>query len=207
MTARTLNLAGASCFVTRSGYTGEDGFEISVAAEAAEAVARLLLAQPEVAPIGLGARDSLRLEAGLCLYGHDINPDTTPIEGGLSWAISKARRAEGARAGGFPGATRILGELANGVNKKRVGLTTTEKVPVREGALIVDEAGHTLGVVTSGGVGPTIASPIAMAYLPTSHTTIGTTVFAQVRGKNVPMHVCKTPFVAQRYYRGKPGLS
>ncbi|SEN11100.1 aminomethyltransferase [Pseudomonas sp. ok272] len=197
-----ITLLGAPCFVSRSGYTGEDGFEISVPAAHAEALARALLAEPEVAAIGLGARDSLRLEAGLCLYGHDMNADTTPIEASLLWAISKPRRADGARAGGFPGAETVFAQQQNGVSRKRVGLLPQERTPVREGAEIVNDAGEIIGHVCSGGFGPTLGGPLAMGYLDTAHTALESQVWAIVRGKKVPMLVSKLPFVPQRYYRG-----
>ena len=202
MTGGFFKLDGIDTFLTRSGYTGEDGFEISVAGDQAEALARKLLAQPEVKPIGLGARDSLRLEAGLCLYGHDIDTTTTPVEASLTWAIQKVRRAGGVRAGGYPGAAVIDAQLLNGVTRKRVGLVSPDRMPVREGAKLVDEAGVELGVVTSGTLGPTINKPVALGYLPRSHTTIGTNVFALVRGKPTPMMVSSTPFVPNGYYRG-----
>jgi len=197
-----VSLLGADCFVSRSGYTGEDGFEISVPADQAENLARHLLAEPEVAPIGLGARDSLRLEAGLCLYGHDMNTETTPIEASLLWAISKIRRADGARAGGFPGAQQIFAQQQAGVSRKRVGLLPQERTPVREGAEIVDANDKPIGTVSSGGFGPTLGAPLAMAYLDTAYTALDSEVLAIVRGKKVPMRVSKMPFVAQRYYRG-----
>lgn len=197
-----VRLLGVDCYVSRSGYTGEDGFEISVPAEHCETLARSLLAEPEVAAIGLGARDSLRLEAGLCLYGHDMSTSTTPIEASLLWAISKPRRADGARAGGFPGAERIFTQQQEGVASKRVGLLPQERVPVREGAEIVDADGTVIGSVCSGGFGPTLAAPVAMGYLPSSHSAVDTEVWAMVRGKRVAMKVAKTPFVPQRYYRG-----
>jgi aminomethyltransferase len=196
------NLVGAECFISRSGYTGEDGFEISVPNDKAEELARLLLAQPEVAPIGLGARDSLRLEAGLCLYGHDVDTSTTPVEGSLAWALSKVRRADGKRAGGFPGADVILRQLAEGVARKRVGLLVKDRLPVREGAEIVDANGVVVGKVTSGGFGPTVNGPVAMGYVSAAHAVVGTALQAIVRGKPVPVEVAKTPFVPQRYYRG-----
>jgi len=202
MTARPLTIAGIDCFVSRSGYTGEDGFEISVAGIDAEGLARRLLAEPEVAPIGLGARDSLRLEAGLCLYGHDIDTGTTPIEASLLWALSKSRRTDGARPGGYPGAARILDQIARGVTKKRVGLVGIERTPVREGTELTDAGGNTIGKVTSGGVGPSAGKPVALAYLDLAHAAIDTLIYAQVRGKAVPMRVSRTPFVPQRYYRG-----
>ncbi|BAQ82595.1 MULTISPECIES: glycine cleavage system aminomethyltransferase GcvT [unclassified Pseudomonas] len=202
MQFKPVTVLGADCFVSRSGYTGEDGFEISVPAEQAEKLARALLAEPEVAAIGLGARDSLRLEAGLCLYGHDMNSDTTPIQASLLWAISKARRADGARAGGFPGAEVIFAQQQGGVDRKRVGLLPQERTPVREGAEIVDAEGNIIGSVCSGGFGPTLGAPLAMGYLDIQHCALDTPVAAIVRGKKVPMLVSKMPFVPQRYYRG-----
>jgi aminomethyltransferase len=202
MHTRALELAGAPCYVSRSGYTGEDGFEISVPNADALAVARLLLAQPEVAAIGLGARDSLRLEAGLCLYGHDLDAHTTPVESSLVWALSKARRADGARAGGYPGAQVILSQLAHGVARKRVGLIGMERTPVREGAQLFDASGAAIGHVTSGGFGPTLAGAIAIGYVASPAAAMGYEVHAEVRGKKVPMRVVKTPFVANRYFRG-----
>jgi len=198
----SVTLLGVKCYVSRSGYTGEDGYEISVPAEQAEALARRLLDEPEVAPIGLGARDSLRLEAGLCLYGHDMDTHTSPIEASLLWAISKVRRADGARAGGFPGAERIFAQQQNGVSKKRVGLLPQERTPVREGTEIVDEQGAVIGTVCSGGFGPSLTGPLAMGYLHNDYTALNTPVWAMVRGKRVPMLVAKMPFVAQRYFRG-----
>ncbi|MCP8351331.1 glycine cleavage system aminomethyltransferase GcvT [Pseudomonas sp. FBF18] len=195
-------LLGVDCYVSRSGYTGEDGFEISVPNASAEALARHLLAEPEVAAIGLGARDSLRLEAGLCLYGHDMNADTTPIEASLLWAISKVRRADGSRAGGFPGAAAIFAQQHSGVARKRVGLLPQERTPVREGAEIVDEAGTVVGSICSGGFGPTLGAPVAMGYVDQAHAALDTPLWAIVRGKRVAMKVSKMPFVAQRYYRG-----
>ncbi len=197
-----VRLLGVDCFVSRSGYTGEDGYEISVPNEHAETLARSLLAEPEVEAIGLGARDSLRLEAGLCLYGHDMSTATTPIEASLLWAMSKPRRADGARAGGFPGAERIFAQQQGGVASKRVGLLPQERVPVREGAEIVDADGNLIGAVTSGGFGPTLGAPVAMGYVQSSHVALDSEVWAMVRGKRVAMKVAKTPFVAQRYYRG-----
>ena len=202
MTGATVTLAGAECHVTRSGYTGEDGFEISVPAAQAETLARALLALPEVQPAGLGARDTLRLEAGLCLYGHDINDTTTPVEAGLTWAIQKIRRSGGARHGGYPGSAAIDGQLATGASTKRVGLLGLERVPVREGALVVDAHGHKLGHVTSGTLAPTVNQPIAMAYLAVNHTLPNHEVYAEVRGKRQPMRVCTMPFAPHRYFRG-----
>lgn len=193
---------GIDCYVSRSGYTGEDGYEISAPADQAEALARRLLAEPEVAPIGLGARDSLRLEAGLCLYGHDMNTATTPIEASLLWAISKVRRADGARAGGFPGADNIFAQHQSGAARKRVGLLPQERTPVREGAEIVDADGKTIGTVCSGGFGPTLSAPLAMGYVDAGFTALGAAVWAIVRGKKVPMQVTKMPFVPARYFRG-----
>ena len=197
-----VTLLGTECYVSRSGYTGEDGFVISVPAQHAEALARHLLADPQVQAIGLGARDSLRLEAGLCLYGHDMNDSTTPVEASLLWAISKNRRAEGSRAGGFPGADIIFAQQQNGVARKRVGLLPQERTPVREGAEIVDAEGTVIGNVCSGGFGPTLGAPLAMGYLDTAFTALDSEVWAIVRGKPVPLKVSKLPFVPQRYYRG-----
>lgn len=197
-----VQLLGVDCYVSRSGYTGEDGFEISVPAEHAEALARRLLQEPEVAAIGLGARDSLRLEAGLCLYGHDMNSDTTPIEASLLWAISRTRRADSVRPGGFPGAEKIFAQQLAGVARKRVGLLPQERTPVREGAEIVDEAGTVVGSICSGGFGPTLAAPVAMGYVDTRHAALDTPLWAIVRGKRVALKVSRMPFVPQRYYRG-----
>jgi aminomethyltransferase len=202
MNTAKVNLVGVECFISRSGYTGEDGYEISVPADKSVELAKLLLAQPEVAPIGLGARDSLRLEAGLCLYGHDIDTSTTPVEGSLLWALSKVRRADGARAAGFPGAKIILDQIKTGVSKKRVGLLPKDRVPVREGAELVDAEGRVIGKVTSGTFGPTLNAPVAMGYVDSTHAALGTTFSAMVRGKAIPVEVVKTPFVPQRYSRG-----
>ncbi|MEZ5593262.1 MAG: glycine cleavage system aminomethyltransferase GcvT [Gammaproteobacteria bacterium] len=202
MSAQTLQIAGSECFVTRSGYTGEDGFEISVPAADAEQVARTLLAQPEVQPIGLGARDSLRLEAGLCLYGHDIDTGTTPVEANLNWAIQKVRRTGGARAGGFPGADIILQQLAEGTARKRVGLLPQGRAPVREGAQLTTNDGRVIGHVTSGGFGPSVGGPIAMGYVESAFAAPDTEIQALVRGKPLAARVTRLPFVEQRYYRG-----
>ncbi len=204
MTARDLEIGGIACFVTRSGYTGEDGFEISVENRCAEELARLLLLQPEVAPVGLAARDSLRLEAGLCLYGNDIDTETTPVEASLTWAISKARRADGARPGGFPGARKIFAQLADpsAMTKKRVGLVGIERTPVRADSEIVDGDGQAIGTITSGTFGPTAQRAVALGYVPPALGTIGAEVSAIVRGKPVAMRVTTTPFVPHRYYRG-----
>ena len=204
MTGSNYSIAGADCFVTRSGYTGEDGFEISVPAGEAEALARALLAQPEVAPIGLGARNSLRLEAGLCLYGNDLDTGTTPSEAGLNWAIQKVRRTGGARAGGFPGSDKVLAQIDDPklLERKRVGLIATERVPVREPAMLENMDGQQVGQVTSGLLSPTLNQPIAMAYVAPDYAAPGTELFAMVRGKPVPMKVSAMPFVPTRYFRG-----
>jgi aminomethyltransferase len=202
MTGNAVAIQGIDCYVTRSGYTGEDGFEISVPADQAEALARLLLAQAEVKPAGLGARDTLRLEAGLCLYGHDIDVNTTPVEAGLTWAIQKVRRPGGARAGGYPGAAVIESQLTSGAKCKRVGLVALERVPVREGTTILDAHGHKLGHVTSGTLAPTVNQPIAMAYLGADHAQAQHEVYAEVRGKRIPMRVTAMPFTPNRYHRG-----
>ena len=203
MTGAAFVWEGADLFITRSGYTGEDGFEMSVHADQAEALARALLDQAEVKPIGLGARNSLRLEAGLCLYGNDIDTGTTPVEAGLTWALQKVRRAGGAREGGFPGADKVLAQLAGAdLPRKRVGLVALERVPVREHTVLQNPAGETIGEVTSGLLGPTINQAVAMGYVSPAFATIGTRIQALVRGKAVPMEVCALPFVPTRYYRG-----
>ncbi len=203
MDVRDATIAGIACIVSRSGYSGEDGFEISVPADRAADLANALLAHPDCEPIGLGARDSLRLEAGLCLYGNDIDTTTSPVEGAIEWAVQKARRKGGAREGGFPGADRILAELENGPARRRVGLKPDGKAPVRSHAKIYsDENGTTeIGEVTSGTFGPSAGGPVAMGYLPSSHAAVGTTVYAEVRGKYLPMTVAALPFVAQTYKR------
>jgi aminomethyltransferase len=193
---------GIPVWMSRSGYTGEDGFEISVAAEDSETLARRLLAEPEVEAIGLGARDSLRLEAGLCLYGHDIDTETTPVEAGLIWAIGKARRHGGERPGGFPGADLILHQVdARDHRRKRVGLLGEGRAPVREGTALFDDQGNSIGWVTSGSFGPSVGGPVAMGYVSIANTEIGTTVHAEVRGKRLPMTVSKMPFVTPGYHR------
>ncbi len=184
--------------VSRSGYTGEDGYEISLAASAAEGFARALLALPDVKPIGLGARDSLRLEAGLCLYGHDIDETTSPIEAALTWSISKRRRAEG----GFPGADRIQRELRDGPTRLRVGLSPEGRAPAREGTVITDEAGAEIGLVTSGGFGPSLNGPLAVGYVAASHAALDTPVRLVVRGKPLPARIVALPFVPNHFYRG-----
>ena len=204
MTGAAFTWQGAELFITRSGYTGEDGFEISLPAEIAEAFARALLAQPEVKPIGLGARNSLRLEAGLCLYGQDIDTNTTPVEAGLNWAMQKVRRTGGARAGGFPGADSVLGQLdgSTPLTRKRVGLIAQERVPVREHVMLHNDAGQSIGEVTSGLLGPSINQPVAIAYVQAEYAAAGTCLNAMVRGKPVPMQVSAMPFVPTRYFRG-----
>jgi len=201
MQGRALDLAGARCFITRSGYTGEDGFEISVPGAQCEALARTLLSDGRVQAIGLGARDTLRLEAGMCLYGHDIDTQTSPIEAGLQWAIQKVRRPSGERAGGYLGAERISRELASGVTRKRVGLLGQERAPVREGSTLHDVHGVEIGRVTSGTLGPTVNQPVAMAWLITAHAEPGSQVYAEVRGKRLPMSVAAMPFTPHRYRR------
>lgn len=203
MDVREMIVAGAPCIVARSGYTGEDGFEISVPEEAATGVAEALLSHADVAPIGLGARDSLRLEAGLPLYGSDLDEATTPVEADLSWAISKSRRAGGLRSGGFPGAEIILGQIANGAPRLRAGLRPQGRQPVREGVqLFADAEGQQpAGAVTSGGFGPGIQAPVSMGYLATPFAAPGTKLFAEVRGKYIPLETVTLPFVAHRYKR------
>ena len=196
-------IAGFEAFVSRSGYTGEDGFEISVPAEHAEALVKRLLENTDVLPIGLGARDSLRLEAGLCLYGHDIDATTTPVEGALEWSVQKSRRSGGARAGGFPGAEAILAQFERGASRRRVGLRPEGRAPVREGAsLFADEtSSQPIGTVTSGGFGVSLNAPVAMGYLPSSLAAAGTIVFAEVRGQRLGVRVTSMPFVPNTYKR------
>ncbi|MEL6293843.1 MAG: glycine cleavage system aminomethyltransferase GcvT [Pseudomonadota bacterium] len=198
-----LDLNGIEAWVSRSGYTGEDGYEISVPADGAEIIARALLDHPDVEPIGLGARDSLRLEAGLCLYGHDIDNATTPVEAGLTWAIQRVRRVGDDRAGGFPGADRILHEIENGVSRHRVGLLPEGRAPMREGvplfAMVDDE--EAIGAVTSGGFGPTVGGPVAMGYVAANYATPDTTIFGELRGKRLPVTVAKLPFVPANFKR------
>ena len=204
MTGGAFEWNGAGLFITRSGYTGEDGFEISVHGSQAEALARALLAQPEVRPVGLGARNSLRLEAGLCLYGNDIDTTTTPVEAALGWAIQKVRRQGGAREGGFPGAAKVLAQLQDpaSVERKRVGLVALERVPVRDHTEVQDASGRRVGEITSGLLGPSIDQPVAMGYVEPRLSAIGTRLVAIVRGKPVPMEVTAMPFVPNRYHRG-----
>jgi len=203
MDAGPRRVNGIDCFVSRSGYTGEDGFEISVPAEQAERLAKALLEHSDVLPIGLGARDSLRLEAGLCLYGHDIDATTTPVEGALEWSIQKSRRSGGARAGGFPGADKILAQLENGAPRRRVGLRPEGRAPVREGApLFADSvSSEQIGAVSSGGFGPSINAPVAMGYLPSPRALSGGSVFAELRGQRLPLRVAPMPFVPNTYKR------
>jgi len=204
MEARRLTLMGAECMVTRSGYTGEDGFEISVPSDIAREIAEELLAHPDVAPIGLGARDSLRLEAGLCLYGSDIDESTTPVEAGLAWAIQKVRRRGGSREGGFPGAEIILDQLESGAPRRRIGLKPDGRALVRAGAPLFaeEDASAAVGVVTSGGFGPSLDAPIAMGNVPAALAEPGTRVFAELRGKRLAATVATLPFIAPRYKRG-----
>ena len=197
------DLHDVDCIISRSGYSGEDGFEISIPAEKADLVVRRLLDHPDCQPIGLGARDSLRLEAGLCLYGNDIDETTSPVEAGLEWAIQKARRKGGAREGGFPGAERILDELEHGAVRRRVAIRPEGKAPVRAHApLYADEGGQTrIGEVTSGGFGPTVDGPVAMGYVSMAHVKPGTKIFAEVRGKLLPAVVAELPFIVPTYKR------
>lgn len=201
MDTAEVSIAGVSCFVSRSGYTGEDGYELSMPSDDALTVARALLMQPEVKPVGLGARDTLRLEAGLCLYGHDIDEQTTPVEAGLTWAIQKIRRPGGAREGGYPGADAIESQMTGGTLIKRIGLVGLEKVPVREGAELGNAAGRTIGRVTSGTVSPTVGAPIAMAYVAANLAHANVELHAMVRGKPQPMRVATMPFAPHRYRR------
>jgi aminomethyltransferase len=197
MTARSTNIGGIDCQVSRSGYTGEDGFEISVAAEHAVELARLLLARDGVQPIGLGARDSLRLEAGLCLYGHELDETVSPVEANLAWTVQKRRREQG----GFPGAARIQRELSEGPVRLRVGIRPQGRAPARDGTEILSAAGEKIGVVTSGGFGPTVGGPIAMGYVAATHAKAGTPVQLVVRGKPLPAAIVDLPFVPHRYGR------
>ena len=199
----TVMLAGAECWVSRSGYTGEDGYEISVPVASAAALTLALLDQEIVEPIGLGARDSLRLEAGLCLYGHDIDVTTSPVEAALTWGIQKVRKAGGEREGGFPGAERILNELAHGASRVRVGLKPEGRAPMREGVELfeTEEGGEPVGTITSGGFGPTVGGPVAMGYVPAALSAIGTTLFGEVRGKRMPVAVAALPFTPANFKR------
>ena len=201
MDVATVDWGGGALWISRSGYTGEDGFEISIPQDLAQGFAEKLLANADVRPIGLGARDSLRLEAGLCLYGHDINPLTSPVEAALTWAIQKSRRAGGAREGGFPGAARILDELQRGPERLRVGLRPDGKAPMREGTQLFDPDGTPLGEITSGGFGPSVQAPIAMGYVAARHADIGSKLEGDLRGKRLPLTVCATPFHPTTYKR------
>ena len=198
MAWRRIEVAGIACTATRSGYTGEDGYEISVDGDDAEALARALLADPAVAPVGLGARDTLRLEAGLCLYGNDIDTATTPVEADLAWTISKRRRAEG----GFAGDAVVLGQIAEGAPRRRVGFRLVGRAPARAGDAVADKDGNEIGAVTSGGFGPTAGAPIAMGYVEAAYAGVGTEVGLVVRGRILPAVVADMPFVKHRYHRG-----
>jgi aminomethyltransferase len=200
---------GAYCVVTRSGYTGEDGFEISMPPNRAADIATALLKDPNVAPIGLGARDSLRLEAGLCLYGADLDETTTPIEASLAWAIQVARRRKGEREGGFPGAEIILQQLTTGTSRRRVGFLPEGRAPIRAGAAIFaeEDASKPVGTITSGGFGPSLDRPVAMGYVPVGYAKPGTVVFAEVRGKRLPMAVTTLPFIAPKFKHGSSRFS
>ncbi|MBT5108399.1 MAG: glycine cleavage system aminomethyltransferase GcvT [Rhodospirillaceae bacterium] len=198
MSSTEIAVGGVECIVSRCGYTGEDGFEISTPVDHAIDLAEALLAEAEVGPIGLGARDSLRLEAGLCLYGQDIDATTTPVEADLVWSIGKRRRADG----GFPGDTIIQGQIADGATRKRVGVRPTGRAPVRAHSEIIDAAGAGLGEITSGGFGPTVGGPVAMGYVARGSAVVDTPMQVMVRGKALPAKVAKLPFTPQRYYRG-----
>ncbi len=195
------SILDAQCYITRSGYTGEDGFEISIPADKANDLARALLANYDIKPVGLGARDTLRLEAGLCLYGHDMNSETTPVSAGLEWSISKARRTGGARQGGFPGADIILEQMEKGTKQKRAGLKGEGKAPVREGAELVNCEGQPVGSVTSGGFAPSLNGPVAMGYVDSPLAEPGTSLRAMVRGKPLPVTVTPLPFIQTGYKR------
>lgn len=203
MDVATVALAGAECWVSRSGYTGEDGYEISVPVAAATEVAQALLSHPAVEPIGLGARDSLRLEAGLCLYGHDIDAGTSPVEAALTWAIQKVRRTGGDRAGGFPGADRILSEITDGAPRRRVGLRPEGRAPMREGTPLFssESSAAPVGLVTSGGFGPSVGAPVAMGYVAAEFAGVDTVLYGELRGKRLPVRVASLPFVAAGFKR------
>ena len=203
MHGQTISIKGIECFISRSGYTGEDGFEISLPGNIAEAFARQLLAFDEVEPIGLGARDSLRLESGLCLYGNELNIETTPVEAGLTWAIGKTRRYKAIKEGGFPGAGKIISQVETGTCKKRVGLVVNGKVPVRKGTGLIDEAGNPIGIVTSGGFSPSLGCPVAMAYITSLKARPGDKFLALVRGKKKPVTLTLMPLVATNYRRDR----
>jgi len=203
MDVDTIPIAGAECWVSRSGYTGEDGFEISIPHAAAETVAAALADHADVEWIGLGARDSLRLEAGLCLYGHDIDTGTTPVEAGLTWAIQQSRRAGGSATGGFPGDSIILDQMSQGVSRKRVGLTPQTRAPMREGVVLYasEDSSTQIGTVTSGGFGPTVEAPVAMGYVATEMAMTGTVLFGEVRGKRLPIAVSPLPHTPPNFKR------
>lgn len=197
-----LEVDGIECWATRSGYTGEDGFELSVSSDKAQMLAEVLMEHADVEAIGLGARDSLRLEAGLCLYGHELDESVTPIEASLLWAINKNRRAGGDREGGFIGADRILQQVGEGTNKKRIALLAEGRAPIREGCVLFDEEDNEVGVVTSGGFAPSLGKPVLMGYVDVGSATVGTKLFAAVRKKKLPVIVSRTPFVPNNYFRG-----
>ncbi len=201
MQAAHINLNGAECLITRSGYTGEDGFEVSVDADAVNSLTRKLLEHDDVSAVGLGARDSLRLEAGLCLYGQDLSADVTPIEANIGWAISPVRRAGGAREGGFPGASTILQQQQNGCTKKLVALSPEGRAPMRAGTKLLDHDQNAIGQITSGGFSPSLGKPISMGYVSSELSKSGTVLLAEVRGKHLPVSVAKLPFIAHNYYR------
>jgi len=203
MDVETLPIGGADCWVSRSGYTGEDGFEISIPAEAAESVTREILSNKIVEFIGLGARDSLRLESGLCLYGHDIDEATTPVEASLTWAIQKARQANGSRNGGFIGSEIILNQLDNGTDKKRVGFLPQTRALMREGVEIfaTETSKEVIGKITSGGYGPTVGHPIAMGYIDSKYMRSNDDLYGELRGKRLPIKVSKMPFVPLNFKR------
>ena len=201
MQVRQMEISGIHCRITRSGYTGEDGFEISVHDDQVSELTQLLLGDESVQWVGLGARDSLRLEAGLCLYGHELNEQTTPIEANLLWAISKNRRAEGERSGGFPGAQKILAQIPKNVSRLLVGLLPEGRAPIREGAQIQDTQGHNIGEVTSGGFSPSLGKPICMGFVDIESSAAGCELTAVVRNKPLPVTVTKLPFVQRNYYR------
>ncbi|NCX28907.1 MAG: glycine cleavage system aminomethyltransferase GcvT [Rhodobacterales bacterium] len=203
MDIETLSIAGAECWISRSGYTGEDGFEISIPSSAAEAITRSILSKQEVEFVGLGARDSLRLEAGLCLYGHDIDEDTTPVEASLTWAIQKARRTNGERANGFLGDDIITQQLDTGTYRKRVGFLPQTRAPMREGVEIyeTESSKEVIGKITSGGYGPTVGHPVAMGYINSEYVDSNDNLFGELRGKRVPVKIAKLPFVPLNFKR------
>jgi aminomethyltransferase len=203
MDVKPLSIGGARAIVSRSGYSGEDGYEIALPAPAAADVTARLLEHPSVEPAGLGARDSLRLEAGLCLYGQDIDATTTPVEAALEWAIQPVRRPGGARTGGFPGDEVILSQIAEGAARRRVGLRPEGRAPMREGTkLFAEEGGEAVGAITSGGFGPSLAAPVAMGYVPAELAAPGSRLLAELRGRMLPVTVARLPFIEPRYKRG-----